>query len=150
MKKNINYNKLYNISKIFPVRKDGYEERSIKPEALVEIETRSKNHPLFFTIDGIEHEGAIKFLSYNRNDHSAVIVLTDDDGHTRVIDSEETLQKYMNEVGADGDLYVAAESQYLQEWRVVTERYYNKSLTSRYDIFAMIDRLIELGEGKVL
>jgi hypothetical protein len=67
-----------------------------------------------------------------------------------VIDSEETLQKYMNEVGADGDLYVAAESQYLQEWRVVTERYYNKSLTSRYDIFAMIDRLIELGEGKVL
>lgn len=77
---------------------------------LVRSKQDLKATPLFFTIDGIEHEGAIKFFSYNCNDHSAVIVLTDDDGHTRVIDSEETLQKYMDEVGADGDLYVAAES----------------------------------------
>jgi hypothetical protein len=145
----INYDKLYNISAIFPTRHDNYEVRSIKPEALEELETRSKNHPLFFTIDGVEQEGAIKFFSYNNNDHSAVIVLTDDDGHTRVIDSEESLQKYMNEVGAEC-LFVAAESQYLREWRVVNKKYYKKTSSCHYDVFAMIDRLIELGEGKVL
>jgi hypothetical protein len=127
------------------------EEKKANQRELIErLASQTKQEYVILTPDIVDHHGTVQAFVWNSRDSLLTMVINDDNGHTAVVQDMESLKEFDEEMQLEGfdpkkdGLWLGTASDHKRKLDNVFAKYRRGH---GLDAFAMVDRLVELGEG---
>jgi len=135
------YEQVCTLNQLYELNNDDYTNTD-EWNRLISINNASivnNKEPLVLTKQGLDYPVA-NVISMVRHGNELVCVISDDDGNLHIIQNEKQAKKF----SGNAEFYVSISLNYWEKYSRVVKKY---GKNDHPDVYKMIDRLIELGEG---